>query len=52
MRELYESPELNIISFVPAENLANDFGFGDISVGNGMSNKETPVESTDIGIDF
>ena len=51
MKELYETPELNLISYVPAENLAATFGFEDLLAGNGGTNN-APIESGDIGIDF
>ena len=36
MKEIYESPELNLISYIPAENLATGaFGFDDLVDGNG-----------------
>ena len=34
MKELYNAPELKIVSFVPAENLANSFDFDDMGEGN------------------
>ena len=54
MKEFYDTPELKVISFVPEEKLASstDIGFGDIALGNGMSNEQAPIESTDISIDF
>lgn len=51
MKEIYESPELNLISYVPAENLASSFGFEDLLAGNGGQG-QTPIESGDIGFDF
>ena len=52
MKRIYEAPELNIISYLPAEKLANSVGFNDIPLGNNMTNQEAPIESTDMGIDF
>ena len=54
MREIYEAPELNMISYEPKENLASSagIGFGDMYLGNGMSGDKAPIESTDISIDF
>ena len=61
MREIYEAPELNLISYVPLEKLASSIGFGDMSVGIGGSNgkdsismggDKAPIESTDISFDF
>ena len=51
MKEIYESPELNLISYVPAENIAYvEFDFGQLSIGNGGENRNQL--SGDIGIDF
>lgn len=54
MREIYEAPELNMISYEPKENLASSagIGFGDMYLGNGMSGDKAPIESTDISFDF
>lgn len=52
MRGIYEAPELNLISYVPAEKLASSVDFGDMSLGSGMSNEQAPIESTDISFDF
>ena len=51
MKEIYESPELNLISYVPAENLASSFGFEDLLQGIGGQGNTT-IESSDIGFDF
>lgn len=51
MKEIYESPELNLISYVPAENLASSFGFEDLLQGQG-GRGNTTIESGDIGFDF
>lgn len=50
MKEIYEAPELNLISYVPAENLTT-LDFGDLMAGLGGEG-ETPIESGDLGIDF
>ena len=50
MKEIYESPELNLISYVPAENLST-IDFGGLVGGNG-GGVETPPDSGDFGIDF
>ena len=52
MKEHYEAPELNMISFAPVERLASSFGFDDMSVSAGMSTGKAPVESSDISYDF
>ena len=52
MRENYEAPELNLISFLPQEKLASSIGFNDMSVSAGISNEQAPIESTDISVDF
>lgn len=52
MREIYEAPELDLINYIPAEKLASSVGFGDMSFGNGMSNEQAPIESSDISFDF
>ena len=44
-KEIYESPELNLVSYIPAENLA--FGFQDLLDGNGGQGEE-PVISGDV----
>ena len=51
MKEIYEAPELNLISYVPAENLASSFGFEDLLQGNGGPGN-TPIDSSEIGFDF
>ncbi len=51
MKEIYQSPELNLISYVPAENLASSFGFEDLLQGDGGPGG-TPIVSGDIGFDF
>ena len=51
MKEIYEAPELNLISYVPAENLASSFGFEDLLQGNGGQGGAN-IESGDIGFDF
>lgn len=50
MKEVYEAPECNLISYVSAENLAASFSFDDMLIG---SNKgQAPIESSDISFDF
>ena len=51
MKEIYEAPELNLISYVPAENLASGIKveFDDMLIGNGSG---AEIESGDIGFDF
>ena len=48
MKEIYETPELNLISYVPAENLAATFE--DLLNGNGGLDKD-PISDTP-GIDY
>ena len=49
MKELYTTPELKLVSFVPVENLASDFDFDDM--GDGNWNPADPG-SGDLNMDF
>lgn len=51
MKEIYQSPELNLISYVPAENLASSFDVEDLLAGK-AGQGGTPIVSGDIGFDF
>ena len=51
MKELYEAPEMNLISYIPAENLAFAFGFEDLLQGKPTMRGATE-ESDDIGLDL
>ncbi len=51
MKEIYETPECNLISYVSSENLATSFSFDEMLLGSGNKGA-APVESSDISFDF
>lgn len=53
MKEIYEAPELNLISYVPAENLATQsIDFGNLHLGTEVQVSKGTYEGSEIGIDF